>query len=142
MQLLACTERTPELPRGRCLEGGQTAEQQRQDDQGDEGRDRRSQGNERQTEHRHHQPRSAQAADLAQPEGVMPEKVEGDPATQCYGRDRPQRIPDVPSASPETPTPAATIDSPNAMMTTRPWRSAKCPAWILKPETPRTNATP
>src|ERR671917_1580898 len=95
MQLLACTERTPELPRGRRLEGGQTAEQQRQDDQGNEGRDRRSQGNERQAEHRPPQPRSAQAADLAQPEGVMPEKVEGDPATQCYGRDRPKRIPDV-----------------------------------------------
>ena len=31
MQLLACSERTPELPRGRRLEGGQTAEQQRQD---------------------------------------------------------------------------------------------------------------
>src|SRR5215204_1781999 len=95
MQLLASTERTPELPRGHRLEGGQTAEQQREDDQGDEGRDRRSQGNERQAEHRHHQPRSAQAADLAQPEGVVPEQVEGDPATQCYGRDRPQRIPDV-----------------------------------------------
>ena len=48
----------------------------------------------------------------------------------------------VPSPTPEAPTPTATIDSPRAMITTRPWRSAKCPAWTLKPETLRTKATP
>jgi hypothetical protein len=35
--------------------------------------------------------------------------------------------------SQKPPTPAATIDSPRAMMTTRPWRSARCLGWILKP---------
>jgi hypothetical protein len=39
--------------------------------------------------------RYAHAALLAQPEGVVPEEVERDAATERHGRDRPQRLSDV-----------------------------------------------
>jgi hypothetical protein len=45
------------------------------------------------------------------------------------------------STSPDTPTPIATIDSPIAMRTISPWRSAKWPGTIFHPSTPK-NAGP
>jgi len=88
-------ELTPKPPRGRRLEGGQRAQQQRQYGEDDQGGDRHRQWDERQAEHRHNQPGDAYAADAAKPEAVVPEKVEGDDAAQRNGRDRRERVPDV-----------------------------------------------
>lgn len=46
------------------------------------------------------------------------------------------------SFRPPAPTPSATIDSPSAMMTISPWRSAKCLAATRQPSTPRTISPP
>ena len=42
------------------------------------------------------------------------------------------------SAIPSTPTPMATMDSPRAMITISPKRSAKCAGDTRKPRTPKT----
>ena len=44
--------------------------------------------------------------------------------------------------SPSAPTPSATIDSPRAMMMTRPWRSEKWPATTRQPSVPRATRPP
>ena len=41
---------------------------------------------------------------------------------------------------PAVPTPTATIDSPRAMITISPWRSARCDAFTRQPATPRTSS--
>jgi hypothetical protein len=80
-------ELTPELARSHRLEGGQRAQQPREDGQGDQGGDPHRYGDQRAAEDSHHHPGNANAADLAQPEGVVPQKVEGDAAAQRNGGD-------------------------------------------------------
>ena len=40
------------------------------------------------------------------------------------------------------PTPIATIDSPSAMITIKPWRSAKCPGMSCQPSEPKRSGPP
>ena len=46
------------------------------------------------------------------------------------------------SAWPSAPAPSATIDSPKAMMTISPWRSAMWPASTFQPSTPKRKSPP
>ena len=57
--VLSRTELASELARGRCLEGGQRAQQRREAGEGEEGGHRLRHGDERAAEDRHHQPGDA-----------------------------------------------------------------------------------
>src|SRR5215211_3584528 len=77
--ILLRTELAPELARPSRFEGGQPAQQRREDGESDEGGHRYRQGDERQAESRHHQPGDAHGAHIAQSERVVPEEVEAPP---------------------------------------------------------------
>src|SRR5829696_924320 len=93
--LLLRAELAPELARAHRLEGDQRTHQPRKDGQDDQRGDRHRYGDERAAEDRYHQPGNAQAALLAQPEGVVPQKVEANPTAQRHGRYGSEWIADV-----------------------------------------------
>ena len=70
--------------------------------------------------------------EVGPPQRAPPPTIPSSAATITRGRAR----------APPAPTPSETIDSPSAMMTISPWRSAKCAGSTRQPSTPRSASPP